>query len=315
MLGPNAKAALLALCGFAFFSLHDVIIKALGASYSPVQIVFFSVLLGFPLTTIVLIRDTTIDSLVPRVPFWTWLRTVSAVVTGFTAFYAFSVLPLAQTYAIIFATPLLITILSIPILGERVRLRRWAAVIVGLIGVLIVLRPGQTELQLGHLAALLSAFGGALSSIIVRKIGSEERSIVLILYPMLANFVVMGAALAFVYKPMSGLDLGGQAVIALLALIATFLVIAAYKTGEAVVVAPMQYSQILWATFYGALFFDESLDAATVIGATVIIGSGLYILFREGKSKASENRPVLETRSRPETGTAPRVGALLRRKR
>ncbi len=149
-MSSNAKGALLALLAFGVFSTHDVFIKKLGALYSPIQIVFFSVLLSFPLATIMLMRDGKPGTLVPVHPWWMLLRTVAAVVTGFSAFYAFANLPLTQTYAILFATPLLITILSIPILGETVRIMRWAAVIVGLCGVMIVLRPGTTDLGLGH---------------------------------------------------------------------------------------------------------------------------------------------------------------------
>ncbi len=312
-MGPNAKGALLALLAFGIFSTHDVIVKTLGASYSPFQIVFFSVLFGFPLVTIMLIRDATPGHLRPVHPWWTLLRTTAALCTGVSAFYAFSTLPLAQVYAIIFAAPLLITILAIPILGEQVRIRRWAAVIVGLCGVLVVLRPGGTTFELGHLAALVAAFGSALASIIVRKIGQDERNVVLLLYPMLANFVVMGALLPLVYQPMPMLHLGGIAAMSILAFIASTLVIAAYKSGEAVVVAPMQYSQILWASVYGALFFDELPDLWTVVGAGIIIASGVYIVLREGGKNNSENTPVLQSRSRFETGTVPRVRMFQRR--
>ena len=120
----NAKGALLALIAFGLFSTHDVFIKTLGAEYSPVQIVFFSVLLSFPLATLMLMRDVEPGTLVPVHPWWVALRTGAVVVTAVSAFYAFSALPLTQTYAILFATPLLITVLSIPILGEQVRLPR-----------------------------------------------------------------------------------------------------------------------------------------------------------------------------------------------
>ena len=171
-------------------------IKTLGATYSPIQLVFFSVLLSFPLATVSLMRDRAPSTLLPVHPWGIAARTVAAVITGFAAFYAFAHLPLTQTYAILFATPLIITVLSIPVLGERVRLPRWLAVMVGLIGVLVVLRPGEAELALGHAAALLAAFTGAFASIVLRKIGSDERPVVVMLYPMVANFVVMGAMLA-----------------------------------------------------------------------------------------------------------------------
>ena len=306
----NAKGALYALLAFGIFATHDVFIKTLGATYAPIQIVFFSVLFSFPLATLFLLRDSTSGTLIPRHPYWMIARTISSVITAISAFYAFTVLPLAQVYAIIFASPLLITVLAIPVLGEKVKLRRWLAVLVGLVGVLIVLRPGQASFETGHLAALSAAVCGAFSSIVVRKIGREERTVVIMLYPMMANFVVMGALLVTVYKPMPAADLGLVAVVALFAWVAGRFLIAAYNSGEAVIVAPMQYSQILWAALYGYLFFGETLDLMTALGSAVIIASGLYIVLRESRSDVSET-PVLRTRSRPETGTTPRVAPFL----
>jgi len=272
-MSSNARGAIFALLAFAIFSTHDVAIKVLGGTYSPIQIVFFSVLLSFPLATVMLMRDSTAGTLIPKHPWWLALRTGAAVLTGVSAFYAFSVLPLAETYAIIFASPLIITILAIPVLGEKVRLRRWMAVVVGLIGVVIVLRPGTSELTLGHAAALAAALGGAVAAIVVRKIGAEERPVVMLLYPMVVNFVLMAALLPLVYEPM--------------------------------------YSQIIWASLYGTLFFDERMSVNTMIGAGIIIASGLYIVLRES-SGGSVNTPVLRTRSRGETGTTPRMSLLMR---
>ena len=307
----NVKGALLALSAFGTFAVHDVVVKTLGGTYAPFQIVFFSVLFGFPLTTLMMMRDRNGGTLVPRHPWYTALRTVATVITGISAFYAFSTLPLAQTYAILFASPLIITVLSIPILGEVVKVRRWIAILVGLAGVLVVLRPGQTDLTLGHAAAVAAAFGGALASVIVRKIGREERSVVLLLYPMVSNFVVMAMILPFVYKPVPLIDMGALGLMAVLGFTASLLLIAAYRAGEAAVIAPMQYSQIIWAIIFGFLIFDEGIDGATGLGAAIVIASGIYIVLRESRSDASQNIPVLRTRSRPETGTVPRVSPLL----
>ncbi len=311
-MGSNAKGALLALASFGIFATHDVIIKILGGAYSPFQIIFFSVLLSFPLAMVMMISDSEPGTLRPRHPWWIALRTGAGTITAASAFYAFSVLPLAQVYALLFASPLLITLLAIPVLGETVRIRRGLAVVVGLIGVLVVLRPGQTELSLGHLAALTAAVGSSIASIIVRKIGNDERPVVMLLYPMISNFLIMGAALAFVYKPMPAEHLGLMAVIAAMGWIAGRIIISAYMAGEAVIVAPMQYSQILWATAYGALFFDEVPDGPTALGAAIIIASGLYIVLREGSEGTSAHRPVLRSRFRPETGSAPRASVLQR---
>ena len=310
-MSPNIKGALLALLAFGVFATHDVLIKTLGASYSPIQIVFFSVLLSFPLATLMLMRDAKPGTLLPVHPWWMAVRTLGAVITGVSAFYAFANLPLTQTYAILFATPLLITILSIPILGETVRIMRWAAVVVGLAGVMVVLRPGTTDLTLGHVAAIFAAVAGAFASIIVRKIGAEERPVVMLLYPLVANFVLMGVALAFVYKPMPIEHLGMLAVISALAWMAARLIIAAYQAGEAAIVAPMQYSQIIWAAIYGYLFFDESIDIYTAVGASIIIASGLFIVFRESTAGASKTTPVLRTRTRIGTPSTLRLSGLM----
>lgn len=306
------KGPLLALAGFALFATHDVIVKTLGGIYAPTQILFFSVLFGFPLLTLTMIRARSPGTLRPRYTGWSALRTVTVVITGASAFYAFSNLPLTEVYALLFTQPLLITLLAIPVLGERVGWTRRIAVAVGLCGVLIVLRPGPSGLSLAHGAALLGACGGALASVIMRRIGREERSVVLMLYPMLANVVVMGASLGVAYKPMPIEHLGAAALVSVLGFGGMSLMILAYRNGTAGSVAPMQYSQIIWATIFGAVLFGETPDMATIIGATVIIASGGIILWREAAVGVSENQPVLRTRSRAETGTYPRVSPTMR---
>lgn len=308
----NLRGAMLSLAAFGVYATHDVVVKFLGESYSPFQTIFFSGLLTFPLVTMMLMGDRTDGNLLPKHPWWTGVRAISAVTSGVAGFYAFSVLPLAQCYAIFFAMPILITLLAIPILGEKVGLHRGVAIVVGLLGVIVVLRPGDVDLGLGHLAALTAAVTGALTSVIIRKIGSDERPILLMLYPMVANFVVAGMAMPFVYLPMPGTHLGLLAAMAAMSLIAGLLIIAAYRTAPAIIVAPMQYSQILWAAVYGWLFFSERLDLWTVVGTGIIIASGIYIVMREGKPLVSDNRPVLENRSRFETGAFPRISLLMR---
>lgn len=304
----NIRGAVLSLAAFALYASHDVVVKFLGSDYSPIQIIFFGGLFSFPLLTLLLIRDKTDGHLRPRHPWWLALRSVSGVATAVAGFYAFSVLPMAQTYAILFAQPLVITVLAIPMLGEKVGVRRGLAVIVGMIGVMIVLRPGGGQgLGLGHLAALSAGLTGALASIIVRKIGQDERSVVLMVYPMLASFLAMALVMPFVYIPMPIEHLGLLALFSILGFTATMILIAAYKVAEAVIVAPMQYSQIIWAAIFGALFFNEYADQWTVTGTSVIILSGIYIVLREAGGGTSRTNPVLQSKSRPETGFLPRL--------
>jgi len=308
----HLTAALFGLAAYAVFSTHDLIIKYLGTLYSPFQIVFFSALFSFPIITLILIRDQNPGTLRPVHPWWVALRSLSGATAAVGAFFAFTKLPLAQAYTILFAAPLLITVLAIPILGETVRLRRGIAVVVGLIGVLIVLRPGSAEIGVGHIAGLISAVAGAMTSIIMRKIGSEERSVVMIVYPMMTNFVLMACALPFVYRPMPLHDLAYSAVTAAMVLLAMTFLIRAYRYGSAIIVAPMQYSQILWATLFGVLFFDETPDRMTLVGAGVIMLSGLYILRREATTDVSQNTPVLRTRTRVGLSSGLRVGPMIR---
>lgn len=310
----HLRGALLSLAAFGFYATHDVVVKFLGESYSAFQTMFFAGLMGFPLITMLLLGDRRDGTLIPRHPWWTALRTVSSVVTGVMGFYAFSQLPMATCYAIFFAMPLLITLMAIPMLGEKVGIRRGLAVIVGLLGVLIVLRPGEGQgYSLGHAAALGAATTGALSSVIVRKIGRDERSVVLMLYPMVLTFLAMGALMPFVYLPMPVTHLGLTAVMAGLGLLGAMASIASYRMAPAVIVAPMQYSQIIWAALFGWLFFDETVDLYTGVGSAVIIASGIYIVLREGTPSVSQNRPVLENRSRLDFGTLPRISSWLRR--
>ena len=134
----------------------------------------------------------------------------------------------------------------------------------------------------------------------------------MLLYPMVVNFAVMAVLLPFVYVPMPIEHLGLLGVTACFAWIAGRMIIAAYQSGEAAIIAPMQYSQIIWASIYGYFFFDEVIDLPTAAGTGIIIASGMYIVLRESRSGNSENTPVLRSRSRAETGTVPRVSLYMR---
>ncbi|MEM9969946.1 MAG: DMT family transporter [Pseudomonadota bacterium] len=309
---PSLTGVGFALTGFALFSTHDAVIKFLGGSYAPFQIIFFSVLLSFPFATLLLISDSEEGTLRPANPGWVALRTVAGVATAASGFYAFTVLPLAQVYAFIFAAPLIITVLSIPVLGEKVGVHRWAAVVVGLAGVMVVLRPGAEAMTLGHIAGLIAAFGSAVVSVVTRKIGQQERAAVLMLYPMMTNIVVMGSILPFVYRPMPVEHLGLIAIVAACGFTAGLCIIGAYRRADAAIIAPMQYSQIIWGAAFGALFFSEVPDRMTVLGAGIIIAAGLYVVVREAIGGRSTNTPVLRTRTRTGSSASPNIGAMLR---
>lgn len=296
-----------AFAAFGLFATHDAVIKLLGMQFAVFQIIFFAMLFAFVPMSVMMLADRQVDNFRPHHPWLILIRSTTTVIAMSTAFYAFTVLPLAEVYALLFATPLLITAMSAWLLGEPVRGQRWAAVIVGLIGVLIVLRPGVTVITFGHICALIAAFCSALGSIIMRKIGGEERTAVMILYPMLSSILAMGLILPFVYVPMQIMDLGLSASVGVMSVFAQMMIIAAYRAAPAAVVAPTQYSQILWATAFGALFFDELPDMWVGVGAGIIIASGVFIVWRESRPSVSVRNPILRNPNpRYDAGPSPK---------
>ncbi|MBZ0130261.1 MAG: DMT family transporter [Rhodobacteraceae bacterium] len=278
----GVTGGLFSLAAFGSYATHDALVKFLGGAYPVFQIIFFGSLFGFPWLFLLMYRQGSF-SLRPRHPWWVASRTIASLITGVTVFYAFTRLPLAEVYAIIFATPLVITAMSIPILGEAVGWRRWSAIAAGLIGVLIVLRPGVSPLTLAHLAALAAVFSGGFVSITLRKISHDERNTVLMFYPLLINFSAMALILPMVWVPMTPGHLAINAGMAGLGFLAMVCLYAAYRRAPVSVVAPMQYSQILWASLYGAMFFGEIPSLRVAFGAGIIILSGGFVLWRESR--------------------------------
>ena len=263
---PNSSAlsgAVLSLLAFSLYSLNDITIKFLGGSYHPVQILFFSGMAGFPLVVLQMMADREGGSMRPVMWNFTLARMAIVIVNGLLVSYAFATLPLSEAYAIFFMMPLFICVLAVPLLG-----------------VIIVLRPGVMDLNWAHLAALAGASFGALYYIILRKTGGRERMAVLMLYPMMAQTAFVALFLPLVYEPMPAAHLGLLGLMALEGFVGTLFMVWAYRAAPAVVVAPMQYVQIIVATLFSTLYFHEPMDAYTVAGIAVIIGAGLFIMTR-----------------------------------
>jgi len=291
---PILRGVGLALLAFAIFSLHDALIKSIEGV--PVyQTVFFVVLFSFVPFVLILAMSTQERSLRPNLPGLVALRCVFTVGSLLSVFYAFGNLPMTQAYSLMFSAPILITLLSIPILGERVKVMRWIAILLGLSGIFVVLKPGAMELSLGHLAAMGAAFCVACTSVVTRKIGNREHSVTLLLYPMLTNVLVSGVLTLFVYQPIPGDVLLKMCAVGMLSVLGQILMINAYRGCEAQYIAPMQYSQMLWAVVYGLLIFNEAIDRHVILGAIIIVASGLLFIWRE--LVASVSKPVLSTRN------------------
>lgn len=285
------RGALLSLGSFFCYACCDVSLKYLGQGLGTFQVMWVSAtftLVFIALQMLVMERG---QALRPRLPGWTVARIVITLVNGIFVTYTFATLPLAQCYAIFFTMPLMITILAWPLLGEPIDPLRGVIILIGFAGVIVAVQPGTTTFQLGHLTAFLGGFLGALNSLILRRIGDRERPSVVLVYPVLAQALIMTAVLPFVWKPMTGGDLVAGTVLGFLGMCGGLFIIAAYRRAPAIVVAPMQYSQILWASTIGFFLFGETPGAITVLGIGIIIAAGLALLATANRSK-TQNSPA-----------------------
>ncbi len=273
------RGAILGIVAMGIFAAYDILVKFMGGDYSPFQIMFFTGIAAVPLVMAHMIWDPTPDHFRPKLPRWTALRMGITLLNGITGTYAFTVLPLAQCYAIFFTMPLMITLMSALFLGEAVGKGRALATFAGFGGVVVALDPGGAgPLGLDHLIALLAAVMGAANYVILRKTGGVERPAVLVLYPMLGQLAAMALVLPFVYVPMPMAHIAVTWAMACLGIAGTFVIVAAYRAAASAVVAPMQYSQILWAALAGHFVFGEEISATTWAGLAIIILAGTYIL-------------------------------------
>ena len=187
------KGALLGLAGFGLFSVADATIKFLGDSYHAFQIVAFASLFTLPLIGLLWLRNPV--SLRPVHPWLMAIRTVALIGNALLVTYTFTVLPLAQAYAIFFTLPLVLTLLAWPLLGDRVDAVGGVAVVLGLIGVIVALNPGRVEFGFGHVTAILGMLLAAVHYLIVRRTGGVESSVAMLLYPVagqaLAAFLIL----------------------------------------------------------------------------------------------------------------------------
>jgi S-adenosylmethionine uptake transporter len=276
-----ARGIAFALVSFTIFSCSDAAVKWLSGRYSVFQIIFFSTLFALVPMLWLIARDGGIAALRPRHPWLVGLRALLMAVDMVLVFFAFTQLPLADAYTMLFTAPMLVTALSVPLLGEHVGWRRWSAVVIGFLGVLIVLRPGFAVLLWGHVAALVSALFFALSLIVVRRIGNRESASSLLVSLMAALLAVSAPVLPFVYVPPSALDLALLAAIGLLSGFGHLTLIEAFRRAPSAVVSPFQYSQIVWGVLFGLWLFGDPPDRWVIAGSAVIIASGLFILWRE----------------------------------
>jgi drug/metabolite transporter (DMT)-like permease len=190
-------------------------------------------------------------------------------------------LPIAEASATGFVAPLFVTALSIFFLGEVVGLRRWLATAVGLIGVLIILRPGSGAFHPAALFSIVSAFAWACTLIMTRMMSGSERAITTMTYSSISGVLILSALVPLVWVTPSWNGILFGILIGVASTAGQWIVVLAFRYADASVLAPFSYTQLVWVSFLGFIIFGEVPDVWTVTGAAFIVASGLYTAHRE----------------------------------
>lgn len=285
MANPNLRGALFGLLGMAVYCLYDITIKFLGGSLSPMQILFCAGLVFVPLILLQIALGRS-GGLRPVYPRLTLFRALISLFNAVIGAYAFAALPLAECYSVFFLMPLMIALLAVPVLGEPMDPLRSLAILAGFAGVLVALNPTGSTLGLGHVAAIIAASLGAVNYVLIRKTSGRESPAVLMFYPAAVQLLALALMMPGVWQPMSAQQWLLAGLMGVELFVGGLLIIAAYRVAAAIVVAPMQYSQIIWAALLGWLLFDERMTLRMICGIALIIAGGLCILTYRGRKTA-----------------------------
>jgi drug/metabolite transporter (DMT)-like permease len=289
------KAIVLAVCATVLFGSSDVISKYLSLSLPIVEFIWIRYVLFLAMAMILAGRRRG-RSVRPRNPRLQVIRGLCVV--GSSVLFVFGVrqMTMAQATTISFLSPMLVTMLSIPLLGETVGPRRWAAVVAGLLGMLVVVRPGMGGFQPAALFGVASSFCWALALIITRKISNSDTPQTTVLWSAGIGTAVLSLMLPFQAAWPNLGQLGLSLVLGVLSSGGQWLVILAHRIAPASLLAPFFYCQLLWVTGLGFLVFGNLPDQWTLTGAGIIIASGLYTAHRERVrrvGKVAKPRPVV----------------------
>ncbi len=281
---------LLMLAAIALFGVMDAGLKLLAPHYAPLQVATLRGVSALPLVLVWALATVGVRGLL-RVH-WPLhlLRGVLGVVMMAGFVYGLRTLPLTTAYAISFVAPLLVTAMAVPILGEQVGRRRWTAIGIGLLGVLVVLRPsGQGLFTLPGLAVVLAAICYAAGVITVRLLARRDSTQAMVFW-FLAILSVCAGALAWRgWTPIQTEHFRVIVAIGISGTLAQVALTEAFRRGEASLIAPLEYSALIWGVLFDVIFWQVLPDGVTWIGAGIIVASGLYLLRRErAKGKQAE---------------------------
>lgn len=274
------------LAAMAILPVIDVFAKTLGQAGMPILIVVWArALFGGLMTLPFALKSEGLRAFRPAQPLRQLLRAMLLFGATFLFFSALKYLPIADALAIFFVNPLVIVILSALLLRERVGPRRWAAVAVGFIGTLIIIRPGMVQVNPGTLLALGS--GVALGSYLVltRAMAGVADAMVLNFQTSAIGAALMALALPLLWVAPTPMQWAMLAALGVIATLGHVLITKAYEHGEASLLAPLAFTEIVMATVLGYAFFGDLPDRWTVLGVTILIASAIYISVRERQVK------------------------------
>lgn len=272
------------LTSVVLFSTMDSAVKWYGATYPTQQIMFFRCVVAIFPVSIFLLNAGGFRLLKTSRPVLHLLRSMIGLVAMGCAFYGFTLIPLAEASAVFYTAPLLAVLISIPVLGEQVGLRRWTAVVLGLAGALIVIRPGFGLFGIGAAFMFAAALAVAITTNIIRLLGQTDDPACIAFYFTLSGSVVSTLlCLWFGWVTPSLNDLVGLIGIGVLGGCAQYTMTLAYRLSQIGMVAPLKYLSIVAGSVLGYLIWSELPDPISLSGMTIIIATGIYTIRREVK--------------------------------
>ena len=274
--------AILTICaGVAFLVANDAVAKLLTERYAPIQIVFLRNLIAVPIIAGVVLAVCGAAGLRTQHLRLHALRGALMVTGAWLYFTALIYLPLAEATALVFSAPIFITALSVPLLGEAVGWRRWGAVLLGFVGVLVIVRPGSAAFQLAALMPVGTALCYAIFMISARWIDRTERLWTMMLFAMLFPMIYAAPFAIATWTPVQAGDTALFVAIAVFGSLGLALIGQAFRMAPAAIVAPFDYTALIWATGLGWLIWGEVPMVWTIFGAGIIVASGIIIILRE----------------------------------
>lgn len=265
-----------------FFAMMDACLKQLASTYAPLQVTFLRGAAGLPFVLAISVTHGSWSALIP-VRWWLHVaRGVLSVLTLYAFVYAVSVLSLGDAYSIFLVAPLLVTALSAFLLREHVGWRRWTAICVGLAGAVIILRPsGASIVTMGGVAALAAAALYALGVILIRIATRTDTAAATVFWTLLVLTIVSGLLSIYGWTPLRLEHWGWVLMVGVTGAFGQWLLTDAFRRCEAGVVAPLEYSALLWGVMLDWAIWQVLPNQRMLFGSAIVVGSGLYLIFRE----------------------------------